>query len=479
MDDSPTLDRPRSRRGTPAGERPAARAAVAEGRLDERGAAAADPARRHRPLRLGRRRGRRRPSPTSSTSAGPTSTASCRSTPTSARPRRRPHRVALCRGEACQAVGAQLLYARRGGGSRATRTSRSARSSASATAPSGRPGRSTARCVGRLSRTGSTSSPRSGPDDDRCGCPATRPPSRSGADDVARALVRRRGRDRPAATAPAGCCGSSRSSRSRPTAGRVGYAKVQARTSRTSSRGACSTGRAAGTRVGVVDETTRGWPASAGSPSPGSGVTEPADVAGYVAGGGLAGPASGRSRLAPPTVVREVTTSGLRGRGGAGFATGRKWETVRTPRRPRRGSSSPTPTRATAAPSRTGCSSRATRSPSSRGWPSPGTPSAPTRVTSISAASTRTPSRRCAGPSTAARGRAGWARTSWAAGSRFDLAGPGRRRGLHLRRGDLDAREPRGPARRGPGQAADPRPRGPVRACRRSSTTSSPSPACR
>ena len=41
-------------------------------------------------------------------------------------------------------------------------------------------------------------------------------------------------------------------------------------------------------------------------------------------------------------------------------------------------------------------------------------------------------------------------------------ARPGGRRRLHLRRGVLDAREPRGQARRGARQAADPRDPGPV-----------------
>src|SRR5437879_13898122 len=32
--------------------------------------------------------------------------------------------------------------------------------------------------------------------------------------------------------------------------------------------------------------------------------------------------------LSPPDVIREIKRSGLRGRGGAGFPTGAKWETV-------------------------------------------------------------------------------------------------------------------------------------------------------
>ena len=47
-------------------------------------------------------------------------------------------------------------------------------------------------------------------------------------------------------------------------------------------------------------------------------------------------------------------------------------------------------------------------------------------------------------------------------GPRLRPARAGRRRRLHLRRGVLDAREPRGPPRRGAGQAADPGDQGPV-----------------
>ena len=59
------------------------------------------------------------------------------------------------------------------------------------------------------------------------------------------------------------------------------------------------------------------------------GVIEPTDIAAYRAHGGIAGLERALA-LDPAAVVEEVKTSGLRGRGGAGFPAGIKWETVRT-----------------------------------------------------------------------------------------------------------------------------------------------------
>ena len=57
------------------------------------------------------------------------------------------------------------------------------------------------------------------------------------------------------------------------------------------------------------------------------GITDPLSLADYEAHGGLAGL---RKALAttPADIVKAVTESGLRGRGGAGFPTGIKWKTV-------------------------------------------------------------------------------------------------------------------------------------------------------
>src|SRR5690606_37847133 len=57
------------------------------------------------------------------------------------------------------------------------------------------------------------------------------------------------------------------------------------------------------------------------------GVIDPLDLAAYEALGGLKGLRRALS-LSPSEIVAEVTKSGLRGRGGAGFPTGIKWQTV-------------------------------------------------------------------------------------------------------------------------------------------------------
>jgi len=58
------------------------------------------------------------------------------------------------------------------------------------------------------------------------------------------------------------------------------------------------------------------------------GLTDPLSLADYDAHGGLAGLKRALT-LTEAEIVEEVTKSGLRGRGGAGFPTGIKWDTVR------------------------------------------------------------------------------------------------------------------------------------------------------
>lgn len=57
------------------------------------------------------------------------------------------------------------------------------------------------------------------------------------------------------------------------------------------------------------------------------GINDPLDLAAYAASGGWRGLEAARA-MAPQAVVDAIKASGLRGRGGAGFPTGIKWQTV-------------------------------------------------------------------------------------------------------------------------------------------------------
>lgn len=59
-----------------------------------------------------------------------------------------------------------------------------------------------------------------------------------------------------------------------------------------------------------------------------SGVIDPERIEEYIAQGGYAALAQVLNELTPAQVVEQVTRSGLRGRGGAGYPTGLKWSTV-------------------------------------------------------------------------------------------------------------------------------------------------------
>jgi len=60
----------------------------------------------------------------------------------------------------------------------------------------------------------------------------------------------------------------------------------------------------------------------------GSGIVEPDRIESYVAREGYRGLWTALREMTPAEVVAEITKSGLRGRGGAGYPTGLKWSTV-------------------------------------------------------------------------------------------------------------------------------------------------------
>lgn len=59
-----------------------------------------------------------------------------------------------------------------------------------------------------------------------------------------------------------------------------------------------------------------------------TGIVDPERIETYIAEGGYQSLAHVLSAMSPGSVIAEVTRSGLRGRGGAGFPTGLKWATV-------------------------------------------------------------------------------------------------------------------------------------------------------
>ena len=59
-----------------------------------------------------------------------------------------------------------------------------------------------------------------------------------------------------------------------------------------------------------------------------SGVVDPERIADYIAAGGYQALAKAVAEMTPREVIAEVRTSGLRGRGGAGYPTALKWELV-------------------------------------------------------------------------------------------------------------------------------------------------------
>jgi len=60
-----------------------------------------------------------------------------------------------------------------------------------------------------------------------------------------------------------------------------------------------------------------------------NGLVDPAKIEDYLVAGGYSALAKGLSTMNPEDVIDEVEKAGLRGRGGGGFPTGRKWRTCR------------------------------------------------------------------------------------------------------------------------------------------------------
>ena len=59
------------------------------------------------------------------------------------------------------------------------------------------------------------------------------------------------------------------------------------------------------------------------------GVIDPEDIREYIADNGYSSAENAAFNMSPESVCKEISASGLRGRGGAGFLTGRKWDMAR------------------------------------------------------------------------------------------------------------------------------------------------------
>ena len=66
------------------------------------------------------------------------------------------------------------------------------------------------------------------------------------------------------------------------------------------------------------------------------GHIDPGDIGEYISHGGYEAALQVWTQMTPEAVCEEVSHSGVRGRGGGGFPTGRKWGTDSRPGRPRK-----------------------------------------------------------------------------------------------------------------------------------------------
>ena len=60
-----------------------------------------------------------------------------------------------------------------------------------------------------------------------------------------------------------------------------------------------------------------------------NGEIDPTDIEQYIAANGYSALSKALTQMSPEKIVNEITNSGLRGRGGGGFPTGRKWQSCR------------------------------------------------------------------------------------------------------------------------------------------------------
>jgi (2Fe-2S) ferredoxin len=71
------------------------------------------------------------------------------------------------------------------------------------------------------------------------------------------------------------------------------------------------------------------------------GLIDPENIDEYIALGGYQALSKALTEMTPEQVIEEIKASGLRGRGGAGFPTGKKWEFCRNASSAKAGSAAP------------------------------------------------------------------------------------------------------------------------------------------
>ena len=128
------------------------------------------------------------------------------------------------------------------------------------------------------------------------------------------------------ATARAGSTGWSRWSRSRPISSRVAYGPVSAKDVPSLFDAGLISGGTHRLSLGKTEEIPY-LARQTRLTFERCGITDPLSLDDYKAHGGLKGLANAVATT-PADIVKQVTDSGLRGRGGAGFPTGIKWKTV-------------------------------------------------------------------------------------------------------------------------------------------------------
>ena len=384
-----------------------------------------------------------------------------------------PHTVALCRGEACQSVGrrgAVRRDPRPGGRPRRRRRGRRGLLPRQLRArPLGHPRRPPPRPAVRASA--STRSRRGGVERDPTGSSSPATPPRSRSAPTRWPPPSRRPAPASYATARAGCSGSSRWSRSRPT--RAGWASATS----TPDRRRRGPRRRREHGIGVVDEHP--WLASQQRVSFARvGVVDPPSIADYEAHGGWAG-----LRRALSLSPAEVVAGGHR-RPGSGAAAA---PASRPASSGRRSSRPPSDLKFVACNFDEGDSGTFADRMVVEGDPFTLIEGMTIAAHAVGASEGYVYVRSEYPHAVAALRRAIDAAYTHGflgrdiLGCGLDLrpARAGRRRRLHLRRGVLDARQPRGQARRGARQAADPRDQRASGAGRPPSTTCSRCARCR